>query len=61
MNDAHLPGPVDPVLLRGLTGSRVGRRDVFKLFGGLAGAAVLAGCGGIEAQGKKTDTSKSAF
>jgi spermidine/putrescine transport system substrate-binding protein len=61
MNDAHLPGPVDPVLLRGLTGSRVGRRDVLKLFRGLAGAAVLAGCGGIEAQGKKTDTSKSAI
>ena len=36
---------IDPVLLRGLTQSRFGRRDVFRLFGGVAGAAALAATG----------------
>jgi spermidine/putrescine transport system substrate-binding protein len=54
-------GPLDPALLRGLTGSRFGRRDVLRLFGAAGGAAVLAGCGGIKAQGKKADTSKQAI
>ncbi|HET8602349.1 MAG TPA: spermidine/putrescine ABC transporter substrate-binding protein [Marmoricola sp.] len=53
-------GPIDPVLLRGLTNARVGRRDVLRLLGAAGGAAALAGCGGIAAQGKKTNTSKSA-
>jgi spermidine/putrescine transport system substrate-binding protein len=52
--------PIDPVLLRGLTQSRFGRRDVFRMFGGVAGAAALAGCGGIKAQGRKADTSEDA-
>lgn len=64
MNDAHPSGPVDPLkdpaLLRGLTSARMGRRDVLRLFGGAGSAAVLAGCGGIAAQGGKTNTSKSA-
>jgi spermidine/putrescine transport system substrate-binding protein len=56
MND-QLP---DPALLRGLTQARLGRRDALRLFGAAGGAALVAGCGGIAAQGKKTDTSKSA-
>lgn len=49
------PAPaVDPALLRGLTQSRLGRRDVFRL-GGLAGAAaLLAACG---VKGEKKDDS----
>lgn len=49
----------DPALMRGLTNRRLGRRDVLRLFGAAGGAAVLAACGGIKAQGDKTDTSKS--
>ena len=52
-------GGVDPVLLRGLTQGRLGRRDVLKLFGGAAVLSGLAGCG-IQAQGGKANTSKSA-
>ena len=55
----------DPVLRRGLTGNRFrsgpSRRDVLRLLGGAGGAALLAACGGIEAQGKKGDTSASAI
>ncbi len=51
--------PVDPALLRGLTGRRLGRRDMLKAFGAVGGAAMLAGCG-IGAQGGKSNTSKSA-
>ncbi|MGN6130255.1 MAG: extracellular solute-binding protein [Nocardioidaceae bacterium] len=51
--------PVDPALLRGLTGRRLGRRDMLKAFGAMGGAAMLAGCG-INAQGGKSNTSKSA-
>lgn len=51
--------PVDPVLLRGLTQRRLGRRDMLRLFGAAGGAAVLAGCG-ISSQGNKANTSKSA-
>lgn len=60
MNDATNRGPIDPVLMRGLTNARMGRRGVFRMFGGAAAMAALAGCGGIEAQGEKTDTSKKA-
>ena len=35
-------GPIDPVLLRGLTNARVGRRDVLRLLGAAGGAAALA-------------------
>lgn len=56
----HSPGGTDPALLRGLTQSRMGRRDVLRLFGAAGGAALLAGCGGISAQGTKTNTSKDA-
>jgi spermidine/putrescine transport system substrate-binding protein len=57
---ANEAGAVDPALLRGLTRARLGRRDALRLFGAAGGAAVLAGCGGIAAQGEKTNTSKSA-
>jgi spermidine/putrescine transport system substrate-binding protein len=53
--------PIDPALLRGLTGRRLDRRDLLRLFGATGGAAMLAACGGIKAQGKTTDTSKSAI
>jgi spermidine/putrescine transport system substrate-binding protein len=56
MND-QLP---DPALLRGLTSSRFDRRDMLRMIGLAGGASVLAACGGIKAQGGKTDTSKSA-
>lgn len=59
MNHDNLP--TDPAFLRGLTGARLGRRDLLRLFGAAGGAAVLAGCGGIAKQGKMTDTSKSAI
>jgi spermidine/putrescine transport system substrate-binding protein len=52
-------GAPDPALLRGMTQRRLGRRDLLKVFGGVAGAAALAGCG-IPAQGAAIDTSKSA-
>ena len=52
--------PFDNAMLRGLTGSRFGRRDMLRLMGAAGGAAALAGCGGIKAQGKKADTSKDA-
>ncbi|MGN6251561.1 MAG: polyamine ABC transporter substrate-binding protein [Marmoricola sp.] len=55
-----LPRLTDPALLRGLTSARMGRRDLLRLFGAAGGAAMLAGCGGISAQGKKADTSKDA-
>ncbi len=51
--------PVDPVLLRGLTQGRLGRRDLLRLAGVAGGAAFLSGCG-IGSQGNKADTSKSA-
>lgn len=51
---------VDPALLRGLTRGRMDRRDMFRLMGGIAGAAALSACGGIQAQGKKADTSTDA-
>ncbi len=49
----------DRALARGLTQSRVGRRDVLRLFGAAGGAAFLASCG-IGSQGSTTDTSKTA-
>lgn len=49
----------DPALMRGLTQSRLGRRDVLRLFGAAGGAAFLASCG-IGSQGSETDTSKTA-
>ena len=52
--------PIDPALLRGLTQSRFGRRDMFRLVAGIGGAAALAGCGEIKAQGQKADTSIDA-
>ena len=61
MNDHDASPRLDPALVRGLTGSRFGRRDVFRMLGGAAAAAALAGCGDIKAQGKKADTSKSAI
>jgi spermidine/putrescine transport system substrate-binding protein len=61
MNPADEPSPIDPALLRGLTSARMGRRDVLRLFGAAGGAALLAGCGGIAAQGDKGKTSKSAI
>ncbi len=51
---------IDPVLLRGLTNSRMGRRDVLRFFGAAGGATLLSSCGGIGAQGKKANTSQSA-
>ena len=59
MNDP-IHRPVDPALLRGLTQSRLGRRDMLRLMGGAGSAAVLAACGGISAQGKKANTSQDA-
>lgn len=54
------PDPaLDPVLVRGLTQRRLGRRDMFRLFGAAGGAALLSSCG-IGSQTKKVDTSKSA-
>nr|MDQ6935308.1 spermidine/putrescine ABC transporter substrate-binding protein [Actinomycetota bacterium] len=62
MNDDPMPDPLmpDPALLRGLTQSRIGRRDVLGLLGAAGGASLLSACGGIASQGKKADTSKSA-
>jgi spermidine/putrescine transport system substrate-binding protein len=62
------PRRMDPVLWRGLTQPRLsrgsvgglGRRDVLRLMAGVGGAATLAACGGIQAQGKKADTSEDA-
>ena len=51
--------PIDPVLARGLTQRRMGRRDVFRLFGAAGGAALLSSCG-ISSQGGKANTSTSA-
>lgn len=50
---------LDPVLVRGLTQRRMGRRDMLRLFGAAGGAALLSSCG-IGSQGKKVNTSKSA-
>ncbi len=58
MNDAR--GPLDPALIRGLTHTRFGRRDLLRLVGGAAAAGALAGCGGIKPQGQKVDTSEDA-
>lgn len=49
----------DAALLRGLTQSRVSRRDLLRLLGVAGGAAALSACG-IGSQGSKTDTSKTA-
>jgi spermidine/putrescine transport system substrate-binding protein len=51
--------PIDPVLARGLTQRRMGRRDMFRLFGAAGGAALLSSCG-ISSQGGKENTSTSA-
>ena len=55
---------LDPAMLRGLTQPRLsrgmGRRDMLRLMAGVGGAAALAGCGGIKAQGKKANTSSDA-
>jgi spermidine/putrescine transport system substrate-binding protein len=48
--------PNDLALARGLTGSRLGRRDALRMFGAAGGAAALAACG-VGAQGSKVDTS----
>ncbi|HET9162126.1 MAG TPA: spermidine/putrescine ABC transporter substrate-binding protein [Solirubrobacterales bacterium] len=50
----------DPALWRGMTSSRFSRRSVLGLAGAAGGAALLSACGGIQAQGKKASTSKSA-
>lgn len=52
--------PIDPALLRGLTSSRLSRRNVLGLIGAAGSAALLGACGGIQAQGSKTNTSKSS-
>jgi spermidine/putrescine transport system substrate-binding protein len=53
--------PLDPAQLRGLTRTRLGRRDMLRLFGAVGGAAALSACGGIKAQGEKADTSQSSI
>jgi spermidine/putrescine transport system substrate-binding protein len=60
VNDRPQDPLPDPALLRGLTSARLGRRDLLRLAGLAGGAAALAACGGISAQGKKADTSTSA-
>jgi spermidine/putrescine transport system substrate-binding protein len=50
----------DPALWRGMTSCRFARRSVLGLAGAAGGAALLSACGGIQAQGKKANTSKSA-
>ena len=65
MSDPIHRGTLDPAVLRGLTQPRLaarglGRRDLFRLAAGAGGALALAGCGGIQAQGKKADTSVDA-
>lgn len=60
MNQQRTP-LTDAALLRGLTQSRFGRRDVLRLGGAAGAASLLSACGGIGAQGGKTDTSKSAI
>jgi spermidine/putrescine transport system substrate-binding protein len=64
MSDTFDDKGLDPAMVRGLTQPRLsrgmGRRDVFRLMGGVGGAAALAACGGIKAQGKKADTSTDA-
>ncbi len=54
------PRPPDQALLRGLTQSRLNRRDMLRLMAGVGGAAALSACGSIAAQGKKADTSVDA-
>ncbi|MGI8522160.1 MAG: polyamine ABC transporter substrate-binding protein [Nocardioides sp.] len=58
MSDDHQH--LDPAFLRGLTSSRLSRRNLLGMFGAAGSVAMLDACGGIGAQGTKADTSKSA-
>jgi spermidine/putrescine transport system substrate-binding protein len=48
---------IDPALLRGLTHRRVGRRDLFRLFGAAGAGLALSAC---ELEGKKAPSFKRA-
>jgi spermidine/putrescine transport system substrate-binding protein len=53
------PVASDPVLLRGLTRSRLDRRDFLRMFGAAGAVSVLSACG-VSGQAKTQNVSKSA-